>query len=91
MSMKRHRKDVAGMLGGISSSILRKATERGQQLESESDCGCPGFDFSSDLYYIVYDFSFTQTIFHNLKEIRDMEPIRQGYGEGSFVVIRAKK
>jgi ubiquinone/menaquinone biosynthesis C-methylase UbiE len=37
------------------------------------------------------DFNFTQTIFHNLKEIRDIEPIEEGYGEGSFVVVRAIK
>jgi len=36
-------------------------------------------------------FNFTQTIFHNLAEIRDIEPIKEGYGEGSFVVIRATK
>ncbi|CAD7767089.1 MAG: Ubiquinone/menaquinone biosynthesis C-methyltransferase UbiE [Candidatus Argoarchaeum ethanivorans] len=37
------------------------------------------------------NFNFTQTIFHNLAEMRDIEQIRMGYGEGSFVVIRAIK
>ncbi|MCK4329727.1 class I SAM-dependent methyltransferase [candidate division WOR-3 bacterium] len=37
------------------------------------------------------NFSFTQTIFHNLAEIRNIEPIKEGYGEGSFVVVRARK
>lgn len=37
------------------------------------------------------NFSFTQTIFHNLAEIRNIEPIKEGYGEGSFVVVRAMK
>ena len=37
------------------------------------------------------NFNFTQTIFHNLAEIRDIEPIKEGYGEGSFVVVRAIK
>jgi ubiquinone/menaquinone biosynthesis C-methylase UbiE len=37
------------------------------------------------------NFNFTQTIFHNLAEVRDIEPIKKGYGEGSFVVIRATK
>jgi len=37
------------------------------------------------------DFSFTQTIFHPLKEIRGIEPIKSGYGEGSFVAVRATK
>ncbi|MGB2728189.1 MAG: class I SAM-dependent methyltransferase [Halobacteriota archaeon] len=37
------------------------------------------------------DFYFTQTIFHNLAEIREVERIKEGYGEGSFVVIKAVK
>jgi ubiquinone/menaquinone biosynthesis C-methylase UbiE len=37
------------------------------------------------------NFSFTQTIFHNLIEIEGIEPVKEGYGEGSFVVIRAVK
>ena len=35
------------------------------------------------------DFNFNQTIFHNLTQIRDIEPVKEGYGEGSFVVIKA--
>jgi ubiquinone/menaquinone biosynthesis C-methylase UbiE len=30
-----------------------------------------------------------QTIFHEIAEIKDVEPIKDGYGEGSFVVIKA--
>jgi len=37
------------------------------------------------------DFTFVQTIFHNLTEIKEIEPIREGYGQGSFVVIGATK
>ena len=37
------------------------------------------------------NFNFTQTIFHNLSEIKDIEQIKEGHGEGSFVVIRAIK
>lgn len=37
------------------------------------------------------DLNITQTIFHNLTEIKYVEPIKEGYGEGSFVVIRALK
>jgi ubiquinone/menaquinone biosynthesis C-methylase UbiE len=37
------------------------------------------------------NFAFVQTIFHNLGEIKEIEPIKEGYGEGSFVVIRAGK
>jgi ubiquinone/menaquinone biosynthesis C-methylase UbiE len=34
---------------------------------------------------------FTQTIFHRLSEIKNLEPITKGYGEGSFVVVKALK
>ena len=37
------------------------------------------------------EFAFAQTIFRDLSEIQELEPVREGYGEGSFVVIRAKK
>jgi len=37
------------------------------------------------------DFCFTQTIFHHPAEIKGIEPIKEGYGEGSFIVIRALK
>jgi len=37
------------------------------------------------------DFSFRQTIFHPLHEIKDVEPVKRGYGEGSFVVVRGDK
>ena len=37
------------------------------------------------------DFDFNQTIFHSLGDINDVEPVKLGYGEGSFVVVRAKK
>jgi len=36
-------------------------------------------------------FRFTQTIFHPLEEITTPEPVKSGYGEGSFIVIRAIK
>jgi SAM-dependent methyltransferase len=37
------------------------------------------------------DFMFRQTIFQKLSEIDDKEPIKSGYGEGSFVAIRGRK
>ncbi len=36
-------------------------------------------------------FDFTQTIFHDLAEIKGIETVREGYGEGSFVVVKAVK
>ncbi len=37
------------------------------------------------------DFRFVQTVFHRLDEIKEIEPVKEGYGEGSFVVVRARK
>jgi len=37
------------------------------------------------------EFAFAQTIFRDLSEIQGPEPVKEEYGEGSFVVIRAKK
>ena len=36
-------------------------------------------------------FSFRQTIFQTLSKTTENEPVKHGYGEGSFVVIRATK
>ncbi|QSG10617.1 SAM-dependent methyltransferase [Halapricum desulfuricans] len=37
------------------------------------------------------DFEFVQTIYHWLDEIDGPEPIEPGYGDGSFVGIRARR
>jgi len=37
------------------------------------------------------DFSFTQTIFQNLDAITAVEPVKAGFGEGAFVVVKATK
>jgi len=37
------------------------------------------------------EFSFAQTIFHNPGEIKKIEPVKSGYGEGSFIVVKAIK
>ena len=37
------------------------------------------------------DFDFRQTIFQTLSETTENEPVKHGYGEGSFVVIRATR
>jgi SAM-dependent methyltransferase len=36
-------------------------------------------------------FSFNQTLFHKLPMVKSVEPVKEGYGEGSFVVINAEK
>ncbi len=38
-----------------------------------------------------HDFECAQTIFQPLDEIRNIQEIKKGYGEGSFVVIRGEK
>lgn len=37
------------------------------------------------------NFSFYQTIFHELNKTNMIEPIKEGYGEGSFVAFKARK
>ncbi|MCK5504284.1 MAG: class I SAM-dependent methyltransferase [Thermodesulfovibrionia bacterium] len=37
------------------------------------------------------DFTFAETVFRPLPAIQAIEPVKEGYGEGSFVVIRAMK
>lgn len=37
------------------------------------------------------DLTFNQTIFKNLDETNEDEPVKPGYGDGSFVVIRGRK
>jgi ubiquinone/menaquinone biosynthesis C-methylase UbiE len=37
------------------------------------------------------DFNFKQALFRPLTGIRDIEPVKEGYGEGSFVVVKATK
>ena len=37
------------------------------------------------------NFSFRQTIFKDLPETKEDEPVKAGYGEGSFVAIRGRK
>ena len=37
------------------------------------------------------EFVFRQTIFGHPAEMREADPVRSGYGEGSFVVVRGRK
>ncbi len=37
------------------------------------------------------DFVFRQTIFMNPAEMKENEPVKPGYGDGAFVVVRGKK
>ncbi len=37
------------------------------------------------------ELDFRQTIFKKLSEIKDIEPVKKGFGEGSFVAVKAVK
>lgn len=37
------------------------------------------------------DFIFKQTLFNPPEELKEIEPVRDGFGEGLFVAVRAKK
>jgi hypothetical protein len=37
------------------------------------------------------NFAFRQTLFLPLAEIQEVEPVREGHGEGSFVVLQARR
>jgi len=37
------------------------------------------------------DFSVCQTLFRDINQINDLEPVKEGHGEGGFVVLRARK
>jgi SAM-dependent methyltransferase len=37
------------------------------------------------------DFAFRQTLFRPLEEIEEVEPVQEGYGAGSFVVVRGTR
>jgi len=37
------------------------------------------------------EFSFRQTLFQRLEDLSEVEPVREGSGEGSFVVVRGVK
>ncbi len=52
--------------------------ERKEVVSSMESAGFKGFDFA-------------QTIFHDLRRLQSPEAVRQGYGEGSFIVVRGVK
>lgn len=37
------------------------------------------------------DFTFSQTLFQPLAGLQEVEPVKKGHGEGSFVVVRGRK
>jgi ubiquinone/menaquinone biosynthesis C-methylase UbiE len=37
------------------------------------------------------DFTLRQTLFQSSEEIKNIEPVKEGYGEGSFIVVRGTK
>ena len=37
------------------------------------------------------DFQFRQTLSHPLNELKHIDPVKEGYGKGSFVVVKGFK
>ena len=93
---RRVLKDTGRFIIGFidKSSVLGRLYEKGKR-ENEF--------YRSATFYSVDDvilrlkrngfgqFNFVQTIFHPLNKIRGIEPVVNGHGKGSFVVIRAEK
>ncbi|MBI5588714.1 MAG: class I SAM-dependent methyltransferase [Deltaproteobacteria bacterium] len=86
--------------GYIIVGFLDKTSPLGREYASRS--GKEGFFKDARLYsaqevagYLTEagfrELTFTQTLFKDLKEIKAAEPVKDGYGEGSFVAVRAKK
>lgn len=89
--------DTSGML---VLGFLDKHSTIGQQYEQRR----PGSTFYRSAIFYTVDkvlfelnranfkhFKFCQTLFRPLEDIRSAEQAKPGYGEGSFVVIQAKK
>lgn len=54
------------------------------------------FFTTAEIVELLYEagfknFNFSQTIFKKLDEIKEKEPVKYGFGKGSFGVISAKK
>jgi len=86
--------------GALIIGYVDKQSELGKYYlahKNESLFYKPATFYSTDevLYFLrkmgFGGFDFRQTIFHPLHEIKAVEPVKRGYGEGSFVVVRGNK
>lgn len=86
--------------GSLIIGFIDRASSLGQSYErhKESSTFYRGATFYSVAEVIsalkktdFRDFTFSQTIFRDLSDIDSMEPVKPGYGKGSFVVVRAGK
>ena len=75
-------------------SLLGKVYERRKQ-ESEFYRDATFLSVNEVVHHLKQagfcDFVFRQTIFQNPEEMKQPDPVRSGYGDGSFVVVRAIK
>jgi len=86
--------------GSLIIGFIDKNSKLGRQYQQRKDSNV---FYKIANFYSVHDvvfylkkagfgnFSFVQTLYHKPSEITEIEPIKEGYGEGSFVVIRAIK
>lgn len=86
--------------GSLIIGFIDRASSLGQSYErhKESSTFYRGATFYSVAEVIsalnktdFRDFTFSQTIFRDLSNIDSVEPVKPGYGKGSFVVVRARK
>lgn len=86
--------------GSLVIGFVDKDSELGKMYQERSEespfYSSANFYGASELKELVLRVGFVdlvpvQTVFKSLNEINAVEPVKQGYGEGSFVVLRSRK
>ena len=86
--------------GSLIIGFIDKDSELGRQYQQHKDDSAfykiANFYSVRDVTFYLKkagfgNFSFIQTLYHELPEITEIEPLKEGYGEGSFIAIRAIK
>ncbi len=86
--------------GEFVIGFIDKLSQLGRQYEREKETSMflkdANFYTPEELTELLIDTSFddllfVQTLFRPLDEINEVEPVKKGYGKGSFVVVRSVK
>ncbi|MFO8109640.1 MAG: class I SAM-dependent methyltransferase [Thermoplasmata archaeon] len=86
--------------GAIIIGFIDKDSQIGKKYQSEKDKNV--FYKEAEFFSVnevvqllkeagFSDFSYVQTMFHSLDSISEVEGMKEGYGEGSFVVIKGRR